>query len=270
MLLSEIQLSHSLHQTHRGLRPALQALIAERQMGGLVKVTTGTDRLQRAKGVSFLNVPGVTPADRISLFWMDAIEATGLMTLGSLSDFVKIFRDRHGQTQLIQRTVLFIHGDHRHEEYLPSTVVDDTLAKLEMELPCVYRTGNTVEDGARVILNYMHALHDMVSPVSDSIPDVRRQMLMTIPAITEARANLVFSRYPTFRELQAALNAMRPEVEAGRVTLNRTLFTGEPNQPGGDPELWVRNLYVFCTDRTGTAVLWPEEAMLSMEERSRS
>ncbi|KAL0057798.1 hypothetical protein AAF712_015541 [Marasmius tenuissimus] len=159
---SEIQLSRSLHQTHRGLKLALQALITERQMGELVKVTTGTDRLRRAKGISFLNIPGASLADRTTLFWMDAIEATGLMTLGSLSDFVKMFRDSHGQSRPDQRTVLLIYSDHRSEAYLPSTVVDNTIARLEIEYPCIYRTANTVEDAAKVILNYMHALHDMV------------------------------------------------------------------------------------------------------------
>ncbi|KAL0058178.1 hypothetical protein AAF712_015155 [Marasmius tenuissimus] len=266
---SAIQLSASLHATHRGLKPALKALIAERQLGELITVTYGVDRLPRAKGISFLDVPGHSSADRIALFWMDATEAIVLMTFGQLADFVKLFRDRHGQSQPNQRTILFIYGDHRSEAYLPSTVVDDTIAKLEMELPCIYRTANTIEDAAKVIPHYMHALHDMISPVSDSIPNIRRRMLMTILAMTEARADLVLHRYPTIQAMHEGFIRLLPKVEAGCVGLNSSLFTEQPNQ-SGETELWVRNLFVFCTNRDGTAVLWPEEAMLSMEERLHS
>ncbi|KAL0067408.1 hypothetical protein AAF712_005637 [Marasmius tenuissimus] len=243
---AKIELSGDLHLVYDELKPRLEALIDEQLMGGRIAVTASQDTDQHFMSISFLNVPGVS-SSRLTLLWIDEMAARIFIAVGNLNDFLESFRAKHGQTRLSQRTAILVYGDHEDSpEFGPRQSLDDAFTKLEVAYPCMYRKASNIRDATHCILSYMNALLKTV-PLQDL--EMRRRMLLQIPGVTRERANIVLTRYPTLSVMTRALIDMQPDIDAGRIVLNRNLFTGRDDER--HEELWVRNVYIFFTDRTG-------------------
>ncbi|KAJ8074612.1 hypothetical protein PM082_015515 [Marasmius tenuissimus] len=260
-----IEVSRALESSHPALRPTLKDIINEQQLSAHIKVTVGRDNNFNA--VSFLNVPGLQSNRQLTLLWLDEGDADLHVALDTLSGLVEAFRRERRQKKLHQRTIVLTYGIRDDHNSLGSrNVIDEAMCRLELVLPCMRRSANSVTEAAsQMFLMFMVTLilisgpRLILKPHSPSpfLRQIRRNMLITLPGMTEERVDLVLARYPNLRHLWMNFMQMRLDVKAGRVALNSSLFIGERND-GGETELWVRNLFLFFTDKDGDGLLYTE------------
>ncbi|KAL0563842.1 hypothetical protein V5O48_018220 [Marasmius crinis-equi] len=252
----DIHLSDTLI-AHPALLAQLKLLFQENDAGEDIQVVEAPALFLGIKTVELDDDSG---SYRISMVWLDAAEFDAHIRKNSLSRFIENFRDRYGQDSESHKTLLLLHG--LEHSAISKREIDVEMFWREIQYPCLHRTVDSVQDAACVIHSYMHGLLKSIAhPSAREIFEAYYRMLLVIPGMNPERVELVMQCYRTMRSLWKALKALKPEIEAGCVQLNASLFT-DGSTPSASMDKWVWNLYHQLTSEDPEQVFFSEQESL--------
>ncbi|KAJ8090499.1 hypothetical protein PM082_002387 [Marasmius tenuissimus] len=194
--------------------------------------------LRSFKTITWKGVHGLA-----ALLWLDASEALPYLTnIDSLSHLIDSFRLVHGQIHPYDRTWIIIyrlHDDHA----TPVSSARSTLEELQETHNTRHHFVNDLDEAAAVVVAATRdLLFQIANPTLEQQADEFKRMLLVIPGMDDDRVEIVCSRYPSLGALWRAFGSLEQDIQAGRVSLNASLFSDSTPMPG-PPARWVYNLY---------------------------
>ncbi|KAL0575115.1 hypothetical protein V5O48_006865 [Marasmius crinis-equi] len=125
--------------------------------------------------------------------------------------------------------------------------VNAIIARLQIPVVCA----ENIDEAARAIVRITSDLHLAITSPDNVINEYRNtyaRLLMSVPRMDVSRTETVMASCPTPRSLWHLLKSVEPEVVAGALPLNTTLFTRDQDDMLLNfREQWVENLFrAFC------------------------
>ncbi|KAL0578173.1 hypothetical protein V5O48_003804 [Marasmius crinis-equi] len=212
-----ILLSDALSDKYPSLLPKLKALFNDNSAGEDVEVSTAPTFTSHAKAVQWADNFDVK-GQAFTALWLDMDDLAIHLRDGTLSKFLDDFRCSQNLDDSATQTLLLV--------YAPSSTttpakyqIDVEMCRRELQFPCLHRMAESLDHAAYILHTYTHGM-------------------------TPDRIHLVTRRYRNWKALRQGMKQIKPDVQAGNITLNSSLFSGMP--PDKDSmENWVYNLYTF-------------------------